>query len=778
MTDVEEALGKIVTFYSYKGGVGRTMSLANVAFLAACNGYNVLMMDWDLEAPGLYHYFRGLVEPEVMSEWRHAKGVLDLAWQWRTEIERGESAADLERLIASFETGEAFQEVVRQVESEGAEHLEGKLDMIPAGSAIIRAHENLTYEQALAAFSWAEFLDQFAGGRMIASLRQWATRNYDLVLIDSRTGLADVAGICTMQLPDIVMLMFVLNRQNIEGAARVAAAIKSTRGDAIDIRVVPMRVSREGTEEEADALARAQRELTKVGKLEEQDVVRDLQNLFVKAEPSIPFMESLAPFNETKAALDPFTADMARLTINIVGDRIELPEIDDAWRSTVQGRLSPTLSTPSYLRQLEKADPRRAMVLVHQYVESALSSLAEGEEPSPTYLEALVEATFSTWSRAEEADESYGLDTIERLTTLLRKINSGDKELWTPLLIRALEMSLYSDVALHGRDGEFVIIEEMEELLSALPQTSDRLLQRADLKLRMARQLTDQDDALPRLSVIEDVLNLLSAAEDRQSGNERHIGETRVEALIQKSDVFAQSEDLGEAIHLLETADGVLADLKKRDAHAENGQLRFEIDYRLMRHHHSQAPGSEVAVDYAIRALDAPVSPFSAILIRIGEFAEILNAAGTGSEKLAQSLLAFLLDDDLTELSTHYFARSPVRLATIVDSIRIAILRHEQSNNSDSFRAAKEAASATIEELVISVERRFVPMARRTTARGTGQTLHTFIKAVERAKTTMLEAPTSETVRERMASIDLLLANFSTSLFPTRRQDGSSDEGA
>ena len=47
----------IITFYSYKGGVGRTMALANVAVLLAQRGLHVLAVDWDLEAPGLERYF-------------------------------------------------------------------------------------------------------------------------------------------------------------------------------------------------------------------------------------------------------------------------------------------------------------------------------------------------------------------------------------------------------------------------------------------------------------------------------------------------------------------------------------------------------------------------------------------------------------------------------------------------------------------------------------------------------------------------------------------------
>lgn len=60
--------GTIATFYSYKGGVGRTFALANAAVALAGWGYRVLCIDWDLEAPGLHNYLKveetksGLVE--------------------------------------------------------------------------------------------------------------------------------------------------------------------------------------------------------------------------------------------------------------------------------------------------------------------------------------------------------------------------------------------------------------------------------------------------------------------------------------------------------------------------------------------------------------------------------------------------------------------------------------------------------------------------------------------------------------------------------------------
>src|ERR1035438_5575749 len=60
--------GRIITFYSYKGGTGRSMALANMAWILASRGKKVLAIDWDLEAPGLHRYFRPfLVEPELSS---------------------------------------------------------------------------------------------------------------------------------------------------------------------------------------------------------------------------------------------------------------------------------------------------------------------------------------------------------------------------------------------------------------------------------------------------------------------------------------------------------------------------------------------------------------------------------------------------------------------------------------------------------------------------------------------------------------------------------------
>src|SRR5262249_23675744 len=72
-----ESGGKIVTFYSYKGGVGRTMALANVAWILASNGYRVLAVDWDLESPGLHRYFHPFLEDKALTK-SSSLGILDM----------------------------------------------------------------------------------------------------------------------------------------------------------------------------------------------------------------------------------------------------------------------------------------------------------------------------------------------------------------------------------------------------------------------------------------------------------------------------------------------------------------------------------------------------------------------------------------------------------------------------------------------------------------------------------------------------------------------------
>src|SRR5207237_5953903 len=71
----------IYTFYSYKGGVGRSMALANVAEWLYQQGFRVVMIDWDLEAPGLESFF--FSSEQELNLVRSQLGVVDLMLDYK-----------------------------------------------------------------------------------------------------------------------------------------------------------------------------------------------------------------------------------------------------------------------------------------------------------------------------------------------------------------------------------------------------------------------------------------------------------------------------------------------------------------------------------------------------------------------------------------------------------------------------------------------------------------------------------------------------------------------
>src|SRR5713101_587310 len=54
---------KTITFFSYKGGVGRTLAATNFAVYLAKLGLNVAIMDFDLDAPGVDSKFPDFTLP-------------------------------------------------------------------------------------------------------------------------------------------------------------------------------------------------------------------------------------------------------------------------------------------------------------------------------------------------------------------------------------------------------------------------------------------------------------------------------------------------------------------------------------------------------------------------------------------------------------------------------------------------------------------------------------------------------------------------------------------
>jgi MinD-like ATPase involved in chromosome partitioning or flagellar assembly len=52
-----QQMGRIVSIHSYRGGTGKSNISANLAYLAACRGKRVAVLDTDLQAPGVHLLF-------------------------------------------------------------------------------------------------------------------------------------------------------------------------------------------------------------------------------------------------------------------------------------------------------------------------------------------------------------------------------------------------------------------------------------------------------------------------------------------------------------------------------------------------------------------------------------------------------------------------------------------------------------------------------------------------------------------------------------------------
>ncbi len=206
-------MGRIATFYSYKGGVGRSMALANVALLLAQRGLKVLAVDCDLEAPGLERYFSGFVQRET------GPGLLRMVADARTRRDR---QIDYLPYCGQIETDTPHQ-----------------LTLLASGR-----EQDSSYSQTLEHFDWEGLFASHGGGELFETLRMRWREDFDIVLIDSRTGLSDTGGICTIQLPDVVVAMFTANFQSLYGVRDVMRLAQQARQglayDRMPLTVLPL----------------------------------------------------------------------------------------------------------------------------------------------------------------------------------------------------------------------------------------------------------------------------------------------------------------------------------------------------------------------------------------------------------------------------------------------------------------------------------------------------------------------------------------------------------
>lgn len=183
------------------------MALANIGVILAQWGKKILLVDWDLEAPGLENYFRQLLPDKSYPPDKF--GLIDLL-----DAKAHNPSLDVKNIQWS-----------EHVTTLRDEHF--TLDLMTCG------RRDELYIQKVKKFDFSLFYQEHDGGDFLEDIRDYWKNKYDYVLIDSRTGLTDSSGICSIHMPDILVLLFTATEQGFKGTLDVVLRSTSKQSELI-----------------------------------------------------------------------------------------------------------------------------------------------------------------------------------------------------------------------------------------------------------------------------------------------------------------------------------------------------------------------------------------------------------------------------------------------------------------------------------------------------------------------------------------------------------------
>lgn len=187
---------KTITFYSYKGGVGRSLALANIATRLSEFNKKVCMIDFDLEAPGLPFKFNQSANASF------AKGLVDYIYEF---LCLGNLPKSIKEYSFSF-----------NIEKNA-------VYLIPAGNT-----NSSDYWKKLSSINWFDLLyNNNQGLAFLLDLKRKIEKEFqpDFLLIDSRTGISEMSSIALSLLADEVVVLAANNKENLDGAKKIISAI-------------------------------------------------------------------------------------------------------------------------------------------------------------------------------------------------------------------------------------------------------------------------------------------------------------------------------------------------------------------------------------------------------------------------------------------------------------------------------------------------------------------------------------------------------------------------
>jgi MinD-like ATPase involved in chromosome partitioning or flagellar assembly len=199
---------KTITFYSYKGGVGRSLALLNIATRLAEFGKKVCVIDFDLEAPGLHLKF-----PLLKSELKKLdRGIVDYVYDFASKGIIPNDIKDFGIEVTASKNGKP-------------------ICLIPAGNT-----ESIEYWKKLSSINWYDLVYENPNGlAFFLKLKQTIDKNIqpDFLLIDSRTGISEMSGITLSLLADEVVMVAANNKENLDGISKIIKSITTPENNIL-----------------------------------------------------------------------------------------------------------------------------------------------------------------------------------------------------------------------------------------------------------------------------------------------------------------------------------------------------------------------------------------------------------------------------------------------------------------------------------------------------------------------------------------------------------------
>jgi MinD-like ATPase involved in chromosome partitioning or flagellar assembly len=228
-----------ITFYSYKGGTGRSLAVANAAVYLAKLGFKVAALDFDLEAPGLHYK---LSRSESGTPLAVGKGAVDYVNEF---LEQGEVRTSLEDFMVDVTIPGIAEPLVH---------------LMPAGRV-----PSAEYWTKLTRINWHKLFYE-GGAQGVQIFKELQVRIFDefkpdFLLVDSRTGITEMGGVATTLMADKVLCLVSTTLENLEGSRAVLRSLKKSRresrGPELEIMVAVSRLPEmRGPDEEREVTDR------------------------------------------------------------------------------------------------------------------------------------------------------------------------------------------------------------------------------------------------------------------------------------------------------------------------------------------------------------------------------------------------------------------------------------------------------------------------------------------------------------------------------------------